>query len=301
VVPRILLPLLLLLASFAFSAEGLSSNYVYIVAPGAQAGSLRAVSQGNGNSAVNLIAVDSGGYAIQSVTEFTGGFLLNDPADNLFRVAGPSLELPWYAQDTLRGVVVFDALNQYATHFDTSAVRGFSRTQAVLESVAARHPLDGAASLLARPLTSACEFPVAGGTGLAVASDGGGVAYSLDGGVSWLAIVNQSPVGNNLSSVRVVPSVLRFAGANAQIAYKVSQESRVTIEVFSYDMRPVRTIVKNALRLKSAVRSSDPVQDVWDGKDSAGKAVALGVYYIKVSDNHGHTGWGKAMVLGGNR
>jgi hypothetical protein len=27
----------------------------------------------------------------------------------------------------------------------------------------------------------------------------------------------------------------------------------------------------------------------------------MGIYYVRVKDNHGHVGWGKVMSLGGGR
>jgi hypothetical protein len=96
----------------------------------------------------------------------------------------------------------------------------------------------------------------------------------------------------------MIPSVI---GADNQslVSYKVSKPSKITIEVFSYDMRRVRTIVKNAERAASSTRSSLATEDFWDGRDNAGKAVTMGIYYVRVKDNHGHVGWGKVMTLGG--
>lgn len=151
-------------------------------------------------------------------------------------------------------------------------------------------------------ITGACAFPLAqNATGLAVATDGGGVSVSADSGKTWKMILNQVAVGGNLSEIRMVPSVLRGSGATALVAYQLSQTAEITIEIFSYDMKKVRTLVKNAPRLSDPVRSSDPRADIWDGTDDAGRPVAMGTYYVKVRDNHGHVGWGKVMSLGGRR
>lgn len=148
-------------------------------------------------------------------------------------------------------------------------------------------------------LTSVTSFPLdSKTTGLAVSSYGSGVSVSADTGKTWTHILNQSPVSNDLGSIRMIPSVIVATG-KTQIAYKLSQDSKVTIEVFSYDMIKVKTIVKNAFREKNAVRSSKPTEDYWDGLDEHGRACAMGIYYIRVQDNHGHVGWGKAMSLGG--
>ncbi|MCL2207624.1 MAG: hypothetical protein FWB90_05950 [Fibromonadales bacterium] len=145
------------------------------------------------------------------------------------------------------------------------------------------------------------DFPINSSVqGLAVATYGNGILFSADTGKTWKNLMNRSPVGNNLKTIRAVPSVLRGQSATSLIAYKVSENSKITIEVFSYDMKKIRTIVKNALRLADPVRSSNPSEDIWDGRDDSGRHAAMGTYYIKVSDNHGNTGWTKAMSLGGN-
>jgi hypothetical protein len=143
------------------------------------------------------------------------------------------------------------------------------------------------------------DFPINSSVqGLAVATYGNGLLFSADTGKTWKNLINQSPVGDNLKSIRCIPSVLRASGVNSLIAYKISKDAKITIEVFSYDMKKVRTIVKNSARSAHPVRSTNPNEDFWDGKDDYGRHVALGTYYIKVSDNNGNVGWGKVMSLG---
>lgn len=150
-------------------------------------------------------------------------------------------------------------------------------------------------------VVAVADFPINSGVqGLAVATYGNGILFSADTGKTWKNLMNRSSVGDNLKSIRTIPSVLRGSGATSLIAYKVSKNSKITIEVFSYDMRKIRTIVKNAARLSDPVRSTNPNEDFWDGKDDFGRYAALGTYYVRVSDNHGNTGWGKIMSLGGN-
>jgi hypothetical protein len=98
----------------------------------------------------------------------------------------------------------------------------------------------------------------------------------------------------------MVPSVIT-AGSESLVSYKVSKDSKITIEVFSYDMKKVRKIVKSAPRFADASRSTNAKEDVWDGLDDYGNPCAMGVYYVRVKDNHGHVGWGKVMTLGGTR
>jgi len=148
-------------------------------------------------------------------------------------------------------------------------------------------------------VTSIAAFPMtAKMTGLVACTNGAGISVSADSGKTWTYIMNQTALKDNLGSIRMIPSVI---GADNQslVSYKVSKNSKITIEVFSYDMRRVRTIVKGAERAASATRSTLATEDYWDGRDNAGNAVTMGIYYVRVKDNHGHVGWGKVMTLGG--
>lgn len=150
-------------------------------------------------------------------------------------------------------------------------------------------------------LTSVAAIPLTDDImGLAVSSYGSGISVSADSGQTWSHILNQTAVKDNLGTIRMIPSVI-VAGGESMVAYKVGQKSKIIIEVFSYDMRRVRTIVKDVVREENAVRSSKATEDFWDGLDDHGRPCAMGVYYVRVKDNHGHVGWGKVMTLGGNR
>lgn len=150
-------------------------------------------------------------------------------------------------------------------------------------------------------ITSICSFPLTKDVvGLALATYGNGISVSADTGKTWTPILNRAKLGNDLGSVRMVPSVIT-AGDQSLVSYKVSKDSKITIDVFSYDMRKIRTIVKSAPRGADASRSTNPKEDFWDGKDKAGRPCTMGVYYVRVKDNHGHIGWGKVMTLGGHK
>ena len=137
-------------------------------------------------------------------------------------------------------------------------------------------------------------------TGLAVATYGNGISVSADTGKTWTPILNRAKLSGNLGTIRMVPSVIT-AGSESLVSYKVSKDSKITIEVFSYDMKKVRKIVKSAPRFADASRSTNAKEDVWDGLDDYGNPCTMGVYYVRVKDNHGHVGWGKVMTLGGGR
>ena len=148
-------------------------------------------------------------------------------------------------------------------------------------------------------VTSICTFPLTKNvTGLAISTYGNGVSVSADSGATWSTVLNRAKLGSDLGTVRMVPSVIT-AGDQSLVSYKVKKDSKITIDVFSYDMRKIRTIVKSAHRDADASRSTNPKVDFWDGYDEYGRPCAMGVYYVRVKDNHGHIGWGKVMTLGG--
>lgn len=149
-------------------------------------------------------------------------------------------------------------------------------------------------------ITSITTFPLTSKiTGLAVSTYGNGISVSADSGATWTPILNRAKLSNNLGSIRMVPSVIKAEGMQALVSYKVGKSSKITIEVFSYDMRKVRTIVKDAPREADNSRSTYPKEDFWDGLDDHGRPCTMGVYYVRVKDNHGNVGWGKVMTLGG--
>lgn len=152
-------------------------------------------------------------------------------------------------------------------------------------------------------ITSISSFPLDNKTeGLALATYGNGVSVSADSGKTWTTILNRAKLGGDLGTIRMVPSVITSGdGDQSLVSYKVSKEAKITIDVFSYDMRKIRTIVKDAPRSADKSRSTNPKEDFWDGKDKAGRPCTMGVYYVRVKDNHGHIGWGKVMTLGGHK
>lgn len=151
------------------------------------------------------------------------------------------------------------------------------------------------------PITSITTFPLTKKTmGLAVSTYGNGISVSADSGATWTPILNRAKLSNNLGSIRMVPSIIKEEGMQSLVSYKVGKPSKITIEVFSYDMRKVRTIVKDAPREADNSRSTYAKEDFWDGKDDHGRTCTMGIYYVRVKDNHGHIGWGKVMTMGGH-
>jgi hypothetical protein len=134
---------------------------------------------------------------------------------------------------------------------------------------------------------------------LVASTFGGGLSLSANGGKDWTPFLNYTRVKKDLAEIRVIPSILSVPEPPVRIAYQLSNDAKVSIEVYSYDMQKVRTIVQKAKRYADQVRSSDARLDVWDGKDDRGVHVGPGMYYIRVYDDKGHEGWTKVMNLVG--
>jgi hypothetical protein len=126
-----------------------------------------------------------------------------------------------------------------------------------------------------------------------------GLSYSLDGGGTWSQVIFKTAIpGGPLSNVFAVPTVLRSDVGQVHFCYSLPASARVTIEVYDFAMRLVRTIVRNETRpgYANGGRSEDEFRDTWDGRDSYGRVVAVGVYYFKVFTNTGESAFGKVMV-----
>jgi hypothetical protein len=85
-------------------------------------------------------------------------------------------------------------------------------------------------------------------------------------------------------------------------AYSLSKASKVTIAVYDWNMNLVKNIITNEDRKAGKDdplgngRSTDRVRDTWDGTNNAGKRVAVGVYYFRITAQSGERSFGKIIV-----
>jgi hypothetical protein len=133
-----------------------------------------------------------------------------------------------------------------------------------------------------------------------------GLGRSTDEGASWQII--GSPVqtlsldsGRFLSNVGVADSVRTYAAPNpfrpaageqTRIHYSLDQDGRITIKIYDFASRWVRTLVEEAER--SGGRSHG---ENWDGRDHEGRLVANGVYFFRIELRDGRQAFGKVVVL----
>jgi photosystem II stability/assembly factor-like uncharacterized protein len=77
-----------------------------------------------------------------------------------------------------------------------------------------------------------------------------------------------------------------------RIHYAVDRNnSNVTIEIFDFSMRKIRTIVRNAVR--NGPREFD---EIWNGRDESGNVVPNGVYFYRVKIDNKEV-YGKILVI----
>jgi hypothetical protein len=144
-------------------------------------------------------------------------------------------------------------------------------------------------------------------TALAVGSTFKGLMLRKTGGTNtgeWTNVNSLKSLKNGLQEIITFPTLFSGTAPDGSpefvnIGYRLKKDAKVTITVYNYAMEKVKTIVKDARRLGGGGRSEDPLQDRWDGKDSSGRHVSVGTYYILVESSKGEKGWGKAIAVHG--
>ncbi len=125
-----------------------------------------------------------------------------------------------------------------------------------------------------------------------------GAAVSSDTGRTWTIFRRFLSVGSGPGTADAevyaapVPfSPLRGLGV-CRFHYRSLQNSNVTIEIFDFSMRRVKTVIKDAPRQCGVQCDSDE----WDGRNEKGELVANGTYFFRI-DFGNEKKWGKVVVL----
>ncbi len=175
-----------------------------------------------------------------------------------------------------------------------STDQGASWQAVTVRDEASRETLRGAAVGIARAL------------GILWVGAENGLGRSADDGQTWQIV--RTPVtpltldtGHALGNPAMVDSVQTYAapnpfspakGESGRIHYSLSQGSRVTVRIYDFASRPVRTLVRDAWREGGQVHGEN-----WDGYDDDGDRVANGVYFFRVELDSGRQAFGKVVVL----
>jgi len=135
-----------------------------------------------------------------------------------------------------------------------------------------------------------------------------GLGRSVDGGLTWTilsfplktrALDSGEVVGAgglvDLNGVRTYAAPSPFApsqGQRCRFVYSLAEDARVTIEIYDFASRRVRTLVDGVDRAGGNNHGEN-----WDGLDDDGQTVANGVYFFRVETDSGDHAFGNLVVL----
>jgi photosystem II stability/assembly factor-like uncharacterized protein len=121
-----------------------------------------------------------------------------------------------------------------------------------------------------------------------------GLVWSVDRGETWDLMLASQPVGTLDEPVTYsYPNPFSPSrGQEAKIRYSLANESEVSVRIFDFREKPVRTLVDRENRGIGSL-----LYETWDGKDDGGDIVANGTYFYRLTTSAGTTAYGKIMVL----
>ncbi|RKY89350.1 hypothetical protein DRQ09_01470 [candidate division KSB1 bacterium] len=127
-----------------------------------------------------------------------------------------------------------------------------------------------------------------------------GLAQSFDYGYSWKIFrAFEEPEIKNKFYTYAYPnpfSPLRHNRINNEghirIQYNTINDTEVSIYIYDFSMKPVRTVVENKFRAGGFSYS-----EVWNGKDDYGRKVANGVYFYKLVKKGEKPLYGKIVII----
>lgn len=133
-----------------------------------------------------------------------------------------------------------------------------------------------------------------------------GLGRSADEGQTWAVVKSLvRPLSLDKDELvgagGLVDSLQTYAAPNpfapsqdekARIVYSLSKNAQVTIEIYDFASRKVRTLVDGVQR-----EGGQNHADTWDGRDDEGDRVANGVYFYRIELDSGQQAFGKIVVL----
>lgn len=122
-----------------------------------------------------------------------------------------------------------------------------------------------------------------------------GLVKSTDDGISWKVYRSFVSIGSPQAKTAYAypnPFSPLIANRNVRIHYKPQSDGYVTIKIYDFEMRLVKTILDDAYRNEGI-----EYDQTWDGTNEKGDLVANGVYFFKIEGPGGQEEWGKIGVL----
>jgi hypothetical protein len=125
-------------------------------------------------------------------------------------------------------------------------------------------------------------------------------------GKTFKNLTSRRELKGALTEVITYPTLFTGPGDPAspqfvRFGYRLKKSGKVTIVVYNYAMEKVRVIVRNAPRQGGIARSENIGEDRWDGRDSGGRLVSVGTYYVRVESDQGEAAFGKVICVRGRR
>jgi hypothetical protein len=122
-----------------------------------------------------------------------------------------------------------------------------------------------------------------------------GLAKSTDYGNTWKVFRSFVPIGaSEAKDSYAYPSPFSplIANGATRIHYKPKSDGDVTIKIYDFEMKLVKTILENTYRTGGV-----EYDQVWDGRNDKGDVVANGIYFFKIEGPGSQEEWGKIGVL----
>ena len=125
------------------------------------------------------------------------------------------------------------------------------------------------------------------------------------GGTPFVYVHRERKIEGGLKESYAYPGILGgdFSHPTRSIfAYSLAKASKVSIAVYDWNMDLVKNVITNEDRRAGKDdplgngRSTDRTRDFWDGTNNAGRRVAVGVYYFRITAQTGERSFGKIIV-----
>lgn len=133
-----------------------------------------------------------------------------------------------------------------------------------------------------------------------------GLVRSRDGGRPWeilktFVLTRSLDVGEYIQEAGLAGEESTYAypspfapsqGRMTRIQYSLSTPARVTVRIYDFASRRVRTLIEDAVREGPADHGEN-----WDGRDDQGEVVANGVYFYRIEASDAPPAFGNVVVL----
>jgi len=127
-----------------------------------------------------------------------------------------------------------------------------------------------------------------------------GLFYSESRNSPFVVYPPSVNIASGLREVYAEPGIINMRSRFATFEYSLSENDRVTIDIFNYNMDFVVRIIDNEWRLKGAPRNNSTNRqfDRWDGtiNNNGGRTAAPGVYFFRISTLNGRSAMGRVVV-----